>query len=186
MGTRREQALDAAIRVLGTHGSRALTHRAVDTEAGLPAGSTSNHFRTREALLAGVLQRLSELERASWQHLTAQLTDPTVETFAHAVGRFARELADGGRTVTLARHAIFAEASVHDELRRQISKRRAEIESWGAGWFGRLGSPRPVQDLRAVLALLDGLLVHECTTPDPAFDPEPVIRALLTGLRATW
>ncbi len=51
MGTRRDDLLDAAICVLGESGIRGLTHRAVDAAAGLPAGSASNLFRTRDALL---------------------------------------------------------------------------------------------------------------------------------------
>lgn len=39
------------IELLGTQGLRALTHGRVDARAGLPRGSTSNHFRTRQALL---------------------------------------------------------------------------------------------------------------------------------------
>lgn len=48
---RRIEIADAALAVLAAEGSRGLTHRAVDEAAGLPSGSTSNHFRTRSALL---------------------------------------------------------------------------------------------------------------------------------------
>ncbi|HEY5787928.1 MAG TPA: TetR family transcriptional regulator, partial [Microlunatus sp.] len=47
MASRREILLDAAIRVLGERGIKALTHRAVDVEAGLGVGSTTNYFPTR-------------------------------------------------------------------------------------------------------------------------------------------
>ncbi|MFC7482775.1 TetR/AcrR family transcriptional regulator [Luedemannella flava] len=57
MVNRRDDLLDAAITVLGEGGMRALTHRAVDAAAGLPAGSTSNYFRTRDALLGAVIDR---------------------------------------------------------------------------------------------------------------------------------
>ena len=42
---------DAAIDLLGEVGARGLTHRAVDTQAGLPAGSTSFYCRSRLDLL---------------------------------------------------------------------------------------------------------------------------------------
>lgn len=58
MSTRREQVLDAAVELLAVRGLRALTHRGVDETAGLPAGSASNHFRTRKALLHGVSAHL--------------------------------------------------------------------------------------------------------------------------------
>ena len=48
---RRREILAAAMAVLAQQGNRGLTHRAVDREAGLPEGSSSAYFRTREALL---------------------------------------------------------------------------------------------------------------------------------------
>ncbi|MEW9532154.1 TetR/AcrR family transcriptional regulator [Microbispora sp. NPDC049125] len=56
---------DAAIGILAGRGMRGLTHRAVDEAAGLPAGSTSNHARTRAALLELALVRLAQLEEAA-------------------------------------------------------------------------------------------------------------------------
>lgn len=58
----RTRALDAAIDLLGTEGLRALTHGRVDERAGIPKGSTSNYFRTRAALLSGVVARIVERE----------------------------------------------------------------------------------------------------------------------------
>lgn len=181
--------LDAAIRVLGTGGTRRLTHRAVDAEAGFAAGSTSNYFRTRQALFSGVLHRLSELDVAGWSHFAAELGDVgelDLDTFADAVGRFTTELAGSARVVTMARQAIFAEAAFHDELRHQIGVLRTEIGKRGEQWIARLGSPTPLADFWRLMALVDGLLLHECTNPDPAFDPTPAVHALLRGLRATW
>src|SRR5690606_10456815 len=42
MPTNRERSLRAAVEILATGGIRALTHRRVDEQAGLPEGSTSN------------------------------------------------------------------------------------------------------------------------------------------------
>ena len=57
---RRRELLDAALTVTAAHGLRGLTHRAVDREAGLPEGTCSAYFRTRQALqhaLAGQVAR---------------------------------------------------------------------------------------------------------------------------------
>jgi DNA-binding transcriptional regulator YbjK len=51
----RDRALVAAIDLLGTEGLRGQTHARVDDRADLPKGSTSNYFRTRAALLDGVV-----------------------------------------------------------------------------------------------------------------------------------
>ncbi|MFF2009798.1 TetR/AcrR family transcriptional regulator [Streptomyces sp. NPDC058195] len=53
---------DAALGLLAERGMRGLTHRAVDERAGLPQGSTSNHARTRQALLEAAVRRLAERE----------------------------------------------------------------------------------------------------------------------------
>ena len=60
---RRALLADAAIDLLAEEGMRALTHRAVDTRAALPLGTTSAYFRTRQALLTAIVKRLSDLDR---------------------------------------------------------------------------------------------------------------------------
>lgn len=54
---------DSAIEVVSRDGVRALTHRAVDSEAGLPSGSTSYYCRTRAQLLTLTVDRLTSLLR---------------------------------------------------------------------------------------------------------------------------
>lgn len=53
---------EAAVSVLASRGSRGLTHRSVDRQAGLPAGTTSRYARTREALLNLVSRTLLEAD----------------------------------------------------------------------------------------------------------------------------
>jgi DNA-binding transcriptional regulator YbjK len=75
--TRTRQVGDAAIAVLAEQGARGLTHRAVDAEAGLPPGTTSNYARTREALLTLTLTRIAELEAADAVEAgAAELSEP--------------------------------------------------------------------------------------------------------------
>ncbi|WP_050349230.1 TetR/AcrR family transcriptional regulator [Arsenicicoccus sp. oral taxon 190] len=58
---RRAAVLDAALEVLGRDGARAVTHRAVDVEADLPAGTTANYFPSRADLLTGMASRIFAL-----------------------------------------------------------------------------------------------------------------------------
>lgn len=51
---------DAGLCVLAREGPRGLTHRAVDKEARCPPGTTSNYFRTRDALLGALADRIYE------------------------------------------------------------------------------------------------------------------------------
>lgn len=55
---RRELLADAAIEVLSREGARGLTHRAVDAEAGVPPGTTSNYWNSRDALFGVLAERI--------------------------------------------------------------------------------------------------------------------------------
>ena len=59
MTDRREQIAAAGLTLLATRGIRALTHRAIDEELGLPAGSTSYYARTKRDLVNLIVQRLA-------------------------------------------------------------------------------------------------------------------------------
>src|SRR5262249_50529082 len=110
MSNRRETLLDAAIQVLGEHGIRALTHRAVDAEAGVPAGSTANYFPTRDSLLEAIVDRVSTLERRRFDEIAAQVRPATPAELGRAIAGFAQESAGAGRALTLSRYAILVEA----------------------------------------------------------------------------
>jgi len=64
---RRRDLCDAAIQLLADDGAKGLSHLKVDRKAGVPDGTTSFYFRTREALLHAVAERLAELDLASLQ-----------------------------------------------------------------------------------------------------------------------
>lgn len=177
---RRTQLLDAAITVLGTRGLRALTHRTVDEVAGLPMGSTSNHFRTRDALLHGVLDRMVERETQMWQGLAG--IEPDLERFAALVAHMIRELAGPAKAITLARHAIFHEAAFHPDLQKKIGEARSRLAQWGVPWLKALGSKDPALHFDTMLALMDGLLSNQLAGPVRHFDPEPAITLALKGM----
>ncbi|WP_434743660.1 TetR/AcrR family transcriptional regulator [Micromonospora sp. SH-82] len=182
MTDRRQHLLDAAIRVLGTRGLRQLTHRAVDQEAGLPQGSTSNQFRTRDALLTGVLERLVEVETAAWDALAVDLVPADVAGFVTVLGRLLRQFTADRRDLVLARHSLFLEAAVRPELRPAITAGRQRLAGWGVPLMTGLGSTDPQAHFRVLLDLVEGLLVGQLAHPEPDFAPETALTALLTGL----
>lgn len=59
LSPRRQELVDAAVRVVARSGLRGLTHRAVDAEAGLPEGSASAYLRTRLALLTALVEHVA-------------------------------------------------------------------------------------------------------------------------------
>ncbi|MET7426724.1 TetR family transcriptional regulator [Dactylosporangium sp. NPDC005555] len=180
MGSRREDLLDAAIAVLGERGIHALTHRAVDTAAGLPAGSTSNHFRTRDALLDAVVERFAARERANWEELAARLAPTTPRELATALAEFAHQATGEQRTLTLARYAILVQAGIQPALRVQLETTGARVNAWFLNWMRTAGSTDPERDAPIIMNHWTGVVLHQLAMPDPAFDPSGQLTALVT------
>src|SRR5258707_13019985 len=70
---RREQILDAALRVIGQSGRESGTHRAVAEEAGVPLGSTTYYFDSRDDLLVQALEHVSAHEVERYAELREEL-----------------------------------------------------------------------------------------------------------------
>lgn len=73
LSPRRREILSAAMTVLAELGNRGLTHRAVDRRAGLPEGSSSAYFRTRDALIGALGDFVADRLAADVQALGARL-----------------------------------------------------------------------------------------------------------------
>jgi AcrR family transcriptional regulator len=182
MANRREQLLDTAIRLIGERGIHGLTHRTLDAAAGLPAGSSSNHFRTRDALLNAVVERFAARERANWEELAARMAPTTPQELAKTLAEYAKEGAGPHRTLTLARYAILVEAAVHPSLRAQLASTGARVNAWATNWVRAAGSDDPHRHAPVIMNHVTGLVLHELAIPDPHFDPYPQIETLVTTL----
>ncbi|UQW99443.1 TetR family transcriptional regulator C-terminal domain-containing protein [Streptomyces sp. RerS4] len=122
---RRTLLADAALDVLADEGIRGLTHRAVDRTAALPPGTTSAYFRTRAALLTGLVMRLVQLDQAELHTMGERL--PPLRTAEDLVdGMVAltrRRLTGEGRRRSLARYACSIESVRDPELREILAPR---------------------------------------------------------------
>lgn len=178
--------LRAAVEVLGEGGARSLTHRAVDERAGVPAGTASNSFRTRAALMRGVLEAITEAETARYAALPTAASGavPDVEQTVQEIAALVRHLSGAGRVLALARHAVFLDAARDPELQAELV---AASEIWWSRVADRLavlGSPEPIAHARMLLAYVDGLLIDQLARPDPAVDIARAVRLLLNGMIA--
>jgi DNA-binding transcriptional regulator YbjK len=181
MARTRTRALEAALELVGEGGIRALTHARVDERALLPKGSTSNWFRTRDALVSGLVTWLAESERAEFaaQPLPAvetpeQLVDALTGMIAAQTGPLA------GRT--RARYALFLEGAGDPELLRPLLAQRTAFVEWTTAILARVGAHSPDESVRALMAAADGLVLHRVTI-DPDAEIRPVIeRAVRASL----
>jgi AcrR family transcriptional regulator len=180
--TRREQLLDTAIELIGRRGIHGLTHRSLDAAADLPAGSASNHFRTRDALLDAVVGRFAARERAIGEALALRMSPTTPHNLARTLAEFAKEATGPSRTLTLARYAILVEAGINPALRTELSTAGARVNAWAVNWVHVAGSPDPHRHAFVLMNHLTGIVLHQLAMPDPDFDPYPEIETLVTTL----
>ncbi|TCP53541.1 TetR family transcriptional regulator [Tamaricihabitans halophyticus] len=156
---RREQALDAAIQVLGNHGPRTLTHRAVDTAGDLPEGTTSNYFRSRDQLIGGILEHVRARENERYAVVAASPTPRDAAGIAEDAVAMLHFLRTEGRDLALARHALFLEAANRPELGPALREGATQWHALTAERLRLAGSVTPETHARALLACLDGLLI---------------------------
>lgn len=182
MSERSLLVLDTAIEIVGERGMRALTHRAVDTAAGLPAGSTSNCFRTKESLLRALVERFSDRERANWEALAARACPLTAAELAVTLAQLARDSTGPQRSLTLARYVLLVEGAQNPGLQAQLAATGARVNAWFTQWLRVIGSPDPDRDMRIVGNYLTGLVLHELAHPTAAFDPTQPLTELVETL----
>jgi AcrR family transcriptional regulator len=176
--------LDAAIQVLGDRGLRALTHRAVDAEAGVAAGSTTNYFPTREALLAAIVERFAERERQNFEDLAVTVVPTSPAELGRAWGAFVRDSVGPNRALTLSRYVLLVESANNPALRAQMAATGARVSAWIANWLRVIGSRDPDHHVHVLGNYITGLVLHQLAIPDPNFDPSDTIVSLLEGLVA--
>lgn len=183
MSSKRDLVLDAAIELLGSRGIRALTHRAADEVAGMPAGSASNYFRTRAALLAGIAERLEARDYADWEALTRRPAPATIEELVADTAAFVVHATGADRTRTLARHALFLEAQASPALRETVRRGHRRLTEWAASLLANVGGDRATTQI--LVGQLEGMILHQLIDPRTDFDPRPVLDPLVRALIAS-
>jgi DNA-binding transcriptional regulator YbjK len=210
--SRRALIADAAISTLARDGMRGLTHRAVDRTAGLPEGSASYYFRTRQALLQATVERLAELTTTDMLASAALVDSATLMDGAATVGGAAtvdsaavspppgQELSafgalaaalveswlTAGRERQLARYELSLEATRRPGLRQTLVTTGAAIRAVIAGRFAAAGVPEPHQRAADFAAFIDGLLFDQIAGAGnrelTARDVRAAIDTLLAGV----
>jgi TetR/AcrR family transcriptional regulator, regulator of biofilm formation and stress response len=179
---RRLLLLQTTLRLIADEGIDAVSHRSVAEAAGVPLGSTTYWFASRQDMLRQALEHFARLEieglrerlgavlgrRLSRKRLVDEFTDILVPQLGQARWR------------TIAQYAFLQEATRQPEL-------EPVCREWTAAWqdaleevFASLGVSDPRLEARMFLAMLDGLLLDQLAAPDA--DPErnvirPALRA---------
>ncbi|MBT2439714.1 TetR family transcriptional regulator [Streptomyces sp. ISL-36] len=156
--SRAERIGDAALDLLVERGMRGLTHRAVDERAGLPQGSTSNHARTRQALLETAVRRQAELEaRVLTPH---EMPGPDsgagalVDALALALHRYLTD----HRALLVSRYELALEATRRPELRTFYDAAGSAFRGPLTAMMADAGSPAPERHALSLIAWCEGLM----------------------------
>lgn len=162
---RRRSLADAGLWVLAEEGARGLTHRAVDRAAGAPVGTTSNYFRTREALIAGLADRVGERLAPSPEFLRERADrPPSRQLFAEYIRNIVDRLL-GNREVTVALLTLRLESIRHPELADAFATWRRSGFEEDVAFNLRAGLPGGRHDIALFHYAIDGLLFDRLTGP---------------------
>ncbi|MFI6472026.1 TetR/AcrR family transcriptional regulator [Streptomyces sp. NPDC050516] len=162
---RRTALVDAAIEVLAREGARGLTFRAVDTEAGVPAGTASNYFTSRDDLFTQAGRHI-HVRMAPDPDEVAEVMRPgpsraLVASLTHWVVR--RMTAE--RTGYLAMLELRLEATRRPALRTELTRAlRADLEA-NVRFHVDSGLPGDPDTVRLLHLAINGLLVEVFTLP---------------------
>jgi DNA-binding transcriptional regulator YbjK len=161
--SRADLIADTALALLAERGMRGLTHRAVDERAGLPQGSTSNHARTRQALLEAAVRRLAELE--------AKVLAPDelpahggpggpgqVATVAAGLARALHRYLSGHPELLVCRYELALEATRRPELRQFYDATGRQFREPLVALMAGAGSAEPERHALSLVAWCEGMM----------------------------
>jgi DNA-binding transcriptional regulator YbjK len=181
---RRDRLADAAIELLAREGARGLTHRAVDAEANEPAGTTSRYFRTRDALMRGVLDRartlhFGDLERAKQAPANGGSVSAGLAAMVHNALTTHRS-----RQVALLE--LFLESTRRPELRAALTQTRAAQNELIRAVHRAAGIELTARESATLVNAITGLVFTALTTPqavggDPDANLDELIRDTIDG-----
>ena len=180
MATNRDKSLQAAIELLGTEGIRSLTHLRVDEAAGLPRGSTSNHFRTRAALLQGVVQHMVDAELPA---VGAAVSPASPDELVEATVRLFEFLTGPNRVMTAARLALYVEAGHDLVVRAMLARGRRTMKDSLVPALARLGAPDPDLATQVLASCFEGLFLQRIAGHADV-DAERVLRLVVLACLA--
>lgn len=151
--TARERLLDAALHVVAQSGAGHLTLEAVAEGAGVSKGGLLYHFKTKEALLQGLLDRhMRQLEATFTRELEALGGGPNAAVQAYIKALIACEnlgLDNEGSLSIVA--AVANDPTLLEDLRREVQRSYREVVE---------SHPEPLQAMRLMLAA-EGLVLMD-------------------------
>ncbi len=182
MPDRRTQIAEAGVRILASQGVRALTHRAIDSELGLPTGSTSYYARSRRDLLGLIVDLLAE--RTEGEIIPPRLPDTITPSVVADLLVAAMDADAEHPEAQRARRLLLLECHDDPELRARLSARpavRSAFIATASSVLDLLDVTDPDTHARDLVGLLDSLAMQRVYRT-AVLDEHRVLTAYLGGL----
>ncbi|WP_320671293.1 TetR/AcrR family transcriptional regulator [Patulibacter defluvii] len=181
----RERVLRAALRLIGSEGIGAVSHRQVAGEAGVSLGTLTYHFRDRDELLRESLrlfvgEEVARLEAIGRGLRTGELGLADLPGMVGAAMAGAADVA-----VTVAQFELYLHATRDPQLRDAVAESRAAYERLAREALILLDVPDPGAVAPLIVSTIDGLALRRLVTGEEQV--EETVRALLliaAGARA--
>lgn len=159
---RRDELIRATLRVIGSGGTGAVTHRAVAEEAGVPLSATTYYFASKEELLEQALATAAREETERLERIVLDLAPLELgpaDWAAALSGHLATDIgAEFDRHVAL--FELGLESTRTPALGEELARWRAAHVRLAELGCRAVGSAQPELDARLVVATITGLLLE--------------------------
>lgn len=155
---RRARIAQAAIEVVATNGAAGLTHRAVAAAAGVPLGSTTYYFASRDDLLAEALHAAAEHNIARLREWEAGLGEAV--DLASALASLTMAGLTAGRPQSVVEYELYI-AALHRPRLRQASA------AWDSALVELFARRTDADTGRALAAAFCGLMMQALLADPP-------------------
>lgn len=187
---RRHGLTDAAITLLASDGVHGLTHRSAERAAGLPAGTASNYFRSREELLVATAERVVELHLADMERADTEAARKTTGQTAPDVVQLIAASLETAASAQRDRYLAVFELTLESRRRPALAAALARLAGGAVGFTGdqhaELGLEVPPRAAPLLIMLYGGALFTLVTSPRMPGGPtaHDLARAIVAGALA--
>jgi DNA-binding transcriptional regulator YbjK len=164
---RRRAILDAALRVGAEAGVESVTDRRVAADAGVPLGSTTYYFASRDDLLHEAFRHHAALVHGAIDAIAGDAELSSVaDVVAFLVEMVRRELAD--RALIVVEYELIVRAARDPALAREVNAYERALAARLGEALERLGVAQAFDAARTLITLVRGFEIECLTRPDPA------------------
>jgi DNA-binding transcriptional regulator YbjK len=185
LSPRRQDILEATLRVIGQGGVHNVSHRAVAQEANVSLASTTYYFDSKSALVEEALELMIARSSESVRHyMTTSSRISRAELIDQIIAFAGAQINDPGALLN-AQFELMLEAGRADHL--QPLARRWSIAYMDAftEMMRKAGIPRATVAAEIIMTFVEGALIDYVATPRDDF-LEGYLRPLLADLVTAW